>query len=116
MLTVVLYVVVTLVVATALYFLSVVVFGRAELLPPIAKGHTVTYLPEGPLTGADVRTLQLGMAPRGYTMREVDWTLEQLAAEIDRLRALAGEDDVRSVESASRSGTSATASRGDETR
>ncbi len=116
MLTVVLYVVVTLVVAAALYGLSVVVFGRAELLPPVTNGHTVSYLPEGPLTGADVRSMRLGMAPRGYTMSEVDWVLEQLATEIDRLRTLVREDDVRSAESASGSGTGATASRGDGTR
>ena len=87
MLTVVIYVVVTLIVAAALFALSVVVFGRSELLPAVARGHTVTRLPAGPLTGSDLRAVRFGMSARGYTMAEVDWALEQAAAEIDRLRA-----------------------------
>lgn len=88
MLTIVVYVVVTLVVAVALFLLSVVVFGRGELLPPVPAGHTVTALPEGPLDGDDLRAVRFGMSPRGYTMAEVDWVLEQAAAEIERLHAL----------------------------
>lgn len=91
MLTVVVYVVVTLIVAAALFALSVVVFGRAEVLPAVEKGHTITHLPEGPLAGGDLREVRFGMSARGYTMSEVDWTLEQAAGEIDRLRALLGE-------------------------
>ncbi|WP_010541411.1 DivIVA domain-containing protein [Dietzia alimentaria] len=87
MLTVIVYVVVTLVVAAALFALSVVVFGRSEVLPTVATGHTVTHLPEGPLAGEDLREVRFGMSARGYTMSEVDWTLEHAAAEIDRLRA-----------------------------
>lgn len=87
MLTIVIYVVVTLIVAAALFALSVVVFGRSELLPGVARGHTVTQLPEGPITGSDLRAVQFGMSARGYTMAEVDWALEQAAAEIDRLRS-----------------------------
>lgn len=88
MVTVVVYVVVTLVVAASLFALSVVVFGRSELLPAVEKGYTVTSLPEGPLTGDDLRDVRLGMSARGYTMSEVDWALEQAAREIDHLRAL----------------------------
>lgn len=92
MLTIVIYVVVTLIVAVALYALSIVVFGRSEPLPAVARGHTVTMLPEGPLTGDDLRSVRFGMSARGYTMSEVDWALEEAATEIDRLRArLAGE-------------------------
>lgn len=87
MLTVVVYVVVTLVVAAALYVLSVAVFGRSEVLPPVPRGHTLTSLPEGPLSGDDLRDVRFGMSPRGYTMSEVDWALEQAATEIDRLRS-----------------------------
>lgn len=87
MLTVIVYVVVTLIVAAALFALSVVVFGRSEVLPAVARGHTVTHLPEGPLAGGDLRAVRFGMSARGYTMSEVDWTLEQAAVEIDRLRA-----------------------------
>ncbi|AVZ39729.1 MULTISPECIES: DivIVA domain-containing protein [unclassified Dietzia] len=87
MLTVVVYVVLTLIVAAALFALSVVVFGRSEPLPAVARGHTVTSLPEGPLRGDDLRSVRFGMSARGYTMSEVDWALEEAAAEIDRLRA-----------------------------
>lgn len=87
MLTVVIYVVVTLVVAAALYALSLVVFGRSEMLPAVEKGHTVTFLPEGPISGDDLRSVRFGMSARGYHMAEVDWALEQAAREIDDLRA-----------------------------
>lgn len=85
--TVLIYVFVTLVVALALFLLSVAVFGRGEMLPPVAEGSTLTRLPEGPPTGDDVRALRFGMSARGYTMAEVDWALERAADEIDRLRA-----------------------------
>ncbi|MGN0101037.1 DivIVA domain-containing protein [Dietzia sp. CH92] len=91
MLTIVVYVVVTLIVAAGLFALSVVVFGRSEVLPPVAAGHTVTRLPQGALTGEDIRAVRFGVSARGYTMAEVDWTLEQAALEIDRLRARLGE-------------------------
>lgn len=92
MLTVVVYVVVTLIVAVALFALSIVVFGRGELLPPVSSGQTLTRLPEGAFVGDDLREVRFGLAARGYTMAEVDWALEQAAVEIDRLRALLGED------------------------
>lgn len=94
MLTIVVYVVVTLIVAAGLFALSLLVFGRSELLPPVEAGHTVTRLPQRPLSGDDIRAVRLGVAARGYTMAEVDWTLEQAASEIDRLRARLGETAV----------------------
>ena len=42
MLTIVVYVVVTLIVASGLFALSLLVFGRSELLPAVEAGHTVT--------------------------------------------------------------------------
>lgn len=94
MLTVVVYVVVTLIVAAALFALSVVVFGRSEMLPAVEKGHTVTFLPEGPISGDDLRSMRFGMSARGYHMAEVDWALEQAAREIDGLRARLGAADI----------------------
>mgnify|MGYP002723185594 CR=1 FL=1 len=94
MLTIVVYVVVTLIVAAGLFALSLLVFGRSELLPAVEAGHTVTRLPQGPLSGDDIRAVRLGVSARGYTMAEVDWTLEQAALEIDRLRARLGETAV----------------------
>lgn len=103
MLTVLVYVLVTLIVAAGLFALSVVVFGRSEPLPPVARDHTVTFLPEGPLSGDDLRAVRFGMSARGYTMSEVDWALEQAAAEIDKLRARLG-DDGPSAETGPRQG------------
>ena len=71
--------------------------GKVALLaaPLLAEaGHTVTRLPQGPLSGDDIRAVRLGVSARGYTMAEVDWTLEQAALEIDRLRARLGETAV----------------------
>lgn len=90
MLTIIVYVLVTLIVATALFTLSVVVFGRGEVLPAVAKDHTITHLPAGPLNGDDLRAVRFSMSARGYTMAEVDWTLEQAATEIEQLRARLG--------------------------
>jgi DivIVA domain-containing protein len=39
------------------------------------------------MTGADVGTVKFAMALRGYRMSDVDWALERMAGEIDRLRA-----------------------------
>jgi len=103
-LTVFVYVLVTLIVAAGLFALSVVVFGRSEPLPAVARDHTVTFLPEGPLSGDDLRAVRFGMSARGYTMSEVDWALEQAATEIDMLRARLGEDD-SSAETAGQTGT-----------
>lgn len=94
MLTVVIYVVVTLIIAAALFALSVVLFGRSEVLPAVEKGHTITSLPEGPIAGDDLRSVRFGMSARGYTMAEVDWALEQAAREIDELRARLGQAGV----------------------
>lgn len=93
MLTIVVYVVVTLVVAAALFALSVVIFGRGELLPAVSAGQTVTTLPRGSLTGEDLRSVRFAMAPRGYRMSEVDWALEEAAVEIDRLRTRLSEHE-----------------------
>lgn len=101
MLTVIVYVLVTLIVAAALFALSIVVFGRAEMLPAVKKGHTITSLPAGPFTGDDLREVRFGVSARGYTMAEVDWALEQAASEIEHLRARLGEaggDDSTSSE------------------
>ena len=92
MLTIIVYVLVTLIVAASLFVLSVVVFGRSELLPAVSRDHTVTSLPDGPLSGDDLRAVRFGMSARGYTMSEVDWALEQAAVEIDRLRAMVGDE------------------------
>src|SRR6476646_1045633 len=47
------------------------------------------------MTADDVRKVRFAMALRGYRMGDVDWALERMADEVDRLRgrvaALSGE-------------------------
>lgn len=75
------------VVAAALFGIVVVVFGRGEELPPLPSRATPTRLPEGNLDGAHVRELRFPQAVRGYRMGDVDWVLERLADELDRVGA-----------------------------
>jgi DivIVA domain-containing protein len=81
------YLLVAVVVAAALYGIAVVVFGRGEELPPLPPRATPTRLPEGEVAGGDVRELRFPQAVRGYRMGEVDWVLERLADELDRIGA-----------------------------
>ena len=81
------YLLVAVVVAAALFGIAVVVFGRGEELPPLPPRATPTRLPEGNIDGADVRELRFPQAVRGYRMDDVDWVLERLADELDRVGA-----------------------------
>lgn len=88
-----LYVLVVAVVGALLFVVAGVVFGRSEELGPLPGETTLTRLPARGVTGADVRALQFQQVVRGYKASEVDWALEQLGAEIDRLRARLPADD-----------------------
>ena len=81
------YLLVAAVVAAALFGIAVVVFGRGEELPPLPPRATPTRLPEGQLDGGHVRELRFPQAVRGYRMDDVDWVLERLADELDRVGA-----------------------------
>ena len=81
------YLLVMVVVAGALFFLASWVFGRGEELAPLPAGHTAVELPVSGVDGADVRALRFQQVLRGYKADEVDWVLERLAEEIDELRA-----------------------------
>lgn len=93
MITVLLYIVVLGLVAGLLFLLASAVFGRGEELGPLPKGQTLTALPAEDIHGDDVRELKFAQAVRGYKASEVDWALERLAEEIDRLQALVAEGD-----------------------
>jgi len=84
------YVVIMVAVAGALFLAASLVFGRGEELAPLPAGHTTAVLPEHGVDGADVRALRFQQVVRGYRAREVDWVLERLATEIDALRAELG--------------------------
>jgi len=85
--TALIYLVVVVTVAGAVFLLAAAVFGRGEELEPLAAAATPTWLPEGEVRGADVRALRFQQVLRGYRMAEVDWALGRLADELDRVRA-----------------------------
>ncbi|RTL68040.1 MAG: DivIVA domain-containing protein [Pseudonocardiaceae bacterium] len=93
--TALIYLLVVVVVAAVVYALAVAVFGRGEELPPLAEGETPTRLPVGHVSGADVRALRIPQAVRGYRMVEVDWVLDRLAGEVERLGAERDELEAR---------------------
>jgi DivIVA domain-containing protein len=84
--TALIYLLVVVAVAAVVFLLAAAVFGRGEELAPLPADATPTRLPAVDVTGDDVRDLRFQQALRGYKMAEVDWVLERLAAELDRLR------------------------------
>jgi DivIVA domain-containing protein len=83
--TALIYLLVVMAVAAAVFGLAAAVFGRGEELAPLAPGATPTRLPVGEIGGGDVRALRFPQAVRGYRMAEVDWVLSRLADELDRV-------------------------------
>lgn len=79
------YLIIVVVVAAAFFGLAAVVFGRGEELAPLAPEATPTRLPSRDIEGHDLRELKFPQAVRGYRMAEVDWVLERLADELDRM-------------------------------
>jgi len=91
--TALIYLLVVVAVAAAVFGLAAAVFGRGEELAPLAPGATPTRLPVGDVEGDDVRALRFPQALRGYRMAEVDWVLARLADELDRTTS--ERDDLR---------------------
>jgi DivIVA domain-containing protein len=83
--TALLYLLVVTVVAAAFFGVAALVFGRGEELAPLAPDATPTRLPSHGIRGEDIRELRFPQAVRGYRMTEVDWVLDRLAEEIERL-------------------------------
>lgn len=81
------YLLVLIAVAAVLFVLGATLFGRGEELPPLPTGTTATVLPAETVTGADVDAVKFSLVFRGYKASEVDWVLDQLARQIDELRA-----------------------------
>ena len=84
--TVLQYLVIAAVIGLVVFGLAVVVFGRGEQLAPLSPRSSPTELPDGGIAAADVRKMRFAMSLRGYRMSDVDWALERMADEIDRLR------------------------------
>jgi DivIVA domain-containing protein len=85
MATALIYVLVLLAVAAVIFVGASALFGRGEELAPIPKGASPTWLPDTAMAGADVRAVRFQQAVRGYRMSEVDWVLDQVAGELERL-------------------------------
>jgi DivIVA domain-containing protein len=81
------YLIVVTVVAAVFFGVAAFVFGRGEELAPLAPDATPTRLPSDGMRGADIRDLRFPQAVRGYRMTEVDWVLDRLADELDRVIA-----------------------------
>jgi DivIVA domain-containing protein len=66
--------------------------GRGETQPPADLDRSPVELPDDrPITGDDVRALQISPAFRGYRMTEVDWLLDQFAQALDDRDAVIAE-------------------------
>jgi DivIVA domain-containing protein len=85
--TALIYLLVVVAVAAAVFGIAAAVFGRGEELAPLAPGATPTRLPIGEVEGGDVRALRFPQAVRGYRMADVDWVLDRLADELERAGA-----------------------------
>lgn len=85
--TVLQYLVIAAVIGLVVFGLAIFVFGRGEQLAPLPPRTSPTELPDQGMTAEDVRKVRFAMAPRGYRMSDVDWALERMADELDRLRA-----------------------------
>jgi len=84
--TVLQYLVIAGVIGLVVFALAVFVFGRGEQLAPLSPRISPTELPETGMTAEDVRRVRFAMALRGYRMGDVDWALERMADEVERLR------------------------------
>lgn len=82
-----LYLIVMVAVAAVVFLLAALVFGRGEELAPLPPGASPTRLPSEDITAEDVRELKFQQVFRGYKMTEVDWALQRLSSEVERLRA-----------------------------
>ena len=85
--TALIYLVVMVLVATVVFLLASVVFGRGEELPALPPGASPTRLPSSDITADDVRNVRFQLVVRGYKMSEVDWVLRRVGGELADLRA-----------------------------
>ena len=81
-----------LLVGGVLFLGASLLLGRGETQPPAELDRSPVELPDDrPVTGDDVRSLQISVAFRGYRMAEVDALLERLAEEREAVDAAEGD-------------------------
>jgi len=95
--TALIYLIVMMLVAGAVFLIASLVFGRGEELAPLPPGASPTRLPAADVAGEDVRAVRFQPVLRGYKMSEVDWVLGRVAGELDSLRAKLAELETASV-------------------
>ena len=84
MLSFLLFLVGVLIVGGLLFLGGSLLLGRGETQPPADLERSPVELPDDrPVTGDDVRALQISAAFRGYRMTEVDWLLDQFGQALD---------------------------------
>jgi DivIVA domain-containing protein len=98
--TALIYLVVMVLVATVVFLLASVLFGRGEELPALPPGASPTRLPEFGLTSQDLRDVRFQQVVRGYKMSEVDWVLQRVGTELDELRTRIAELETEPAEPA----------------
>jgi DivIVA domain-containing protein len=79
------YLVIAAAIGLVVFVLAVFVFGRGEQMAPLSPRISPAELPDGAIAGEDVRRIRFSLALRGYRMSDVDWTLDRLSDELDRL-------------------------------
>ena len=85
MVTVLEYLVIAAAIGLVVFVLAVFVFGRGEQMAPLSPRISPAELPDSAIAGEDVRRIRFSLALRGYRMSDVDWTLDRVSAELDRL-------------------------------
>ena len=61
-------------------WVSVSIFGRGEVLPPMDEPHDVIQANRAAVEGGRIDDIALEVVPRGYRQDQVDALVEQLAA------------------------------------
>ncbi len=86
MITVLQYLVIAAAIGLVVFFIAVLVFGRGEQMAALPARTSPAELPDQAVAGSDIRGVRFAVGVRGYRMGDVDWTLDRVADEIERLR------------------------------
>lgn len=73
--------------------IAVVAAGRGGTMPEAYPDRPDVLVPEGPLTGDDLRRVRFTLGLRGYRMSEVDALLARLADQLGTGDGQEGADD-----------------------
>lgn len=65
---------------------AVAASGRLGELPPPVTSTPTAHVPQGDLTGDDLRAIRFAVVPRGYSMAQVDYLLDRLARQLEGSR------------------------------